>query len=116
MIGCDIIEIQRIENSVNKFGDHFVNRILSEREYEYFYKRKNKIEFLAGRFACKESVAKSFGTGIGNLKFKEIEILPNAYNAPEVYIKGIKRDDIKVSISHCKNYAMAVSVLSKELK
>jgi holo-[acyl-carrier protein] synthase len=109
MIGCDIVEINRIKNSVNKFGEHFLRRILSERELDIFFKRKNRYEFLAGRFASKEAVSKSLGEGIGKLAFNEIEILPDKNNCPNVYIKGNKSKDIVVSISHCKEYAMAVS-------
>ncbi len=116
MIGCDIVEIKRIKNSVEKFGEHFVKRILSKAEYDYYLKRKNKYEFLAGRFACKEAVAKSFRTGIGKLKFNEIDILPGEKDAPVVYIRGEKKNNIQVSISHCKEYAMAVSLIIQEKK
>lgn len=117
MLGCDIIEISRISASLDKFGESFIQRILGVNEIELLDKRSNKAEFLAGRFAAKESVAKSLKTGIGHVRFSDIEILPDLNGAPEVYIKGVKKENIQVSISHSKLNAIAVStILCKENK
>jgi holo-[acyl-carrier protein] synthase len=72
------------------------------------------MQFLAGRFAAKESVSKSFRTGIGGgYSFTDIEILNDEKGAPLVYIKGVLRSDIEISISHDRHYAMAVSLVKR---
>lgn len=111
MLGCDIIEIARIKNSVEKLGDSFINRILSDGEREIYLKRNKSIGFLAGRFAAKESISKSLKTGIGKFSFKEIEILNDNAGVPVVYLCGELREDIEVSISHSETVAMAVSII-----
>ena len=112
MLGCDIVEINRIKSAYNRFGEKFINKILSEGEKVIFYKRKkNGLAFLAGRFAAKESISKTLKTGLGELWFTDIEILPSANGAPQIFIRGTSRSDLDVSISHCKDYAIAVSVL-----
>ena len=108
-IGCDIVEIERIRMSIEKFGDKFIKRILTSAEIEIYNNRGCRIEFIAGRFSAKEALSKAFGSGIGKeLSFLDIEILPNKLGKPEVILKGEKRDDIALSISHSKHNAMSV--------
>jgi holo-[acyl-carrier protein] synthase len=114
MLGCDIIEIKRIKKSIDKFGDKFIDRILSNKEKKLFEKKKNKSEFLAGRFAAKESIAKSLKTGIGDISFTDIEILNNKLGAPSAKINNMPNIKIEISISHTKEYAMAVSIIKGE--
>jgi holo-[acyl-carrier protein] synthase len=102
VLGIDIVELKRIENVLKKHGDKFVNRILSESEKKIYFSRKNKIEFLAGRFAAKEAFIKANES----LPFNEIEILNDKNGKP--YIKGF--ESYKVSISHEKKYAVAAVV------
>ncbi|MDR2883554.1 MAG: holo-ACP synthase [Deferribacteraceae bacterium] len=110
MIGCDIIEIERIRQSYAKYGRSLLDRILSISEQEIFFQRNESINFLAGRFAGKESVAKAFRTGIGeHISFVDIEILPDSAGAPTVSIKGTPAPEIEISISHCKEYAIAMA-------
>jgi holo-[acyl-carrier protein] synthase len=111
MLGCDIIEISRIEESVEKNGDKFIDRILTDKERKIYEKRKCSSAFLAGRFAAKESISKSLKTGIGKYSFTDIEILNDSAGAPVVYLCGQLRDDIEVSISHSRTNAMAVSTI-----
>jgi len=111
MLGCDIIEIDRISSSLERFGENFVNRILSKREIDIYVNRNNSLTFLSGRFAAKESISKSLKTGIGRFSFTDIEILNDKAGAPVVYLCGELRQDIQVSISHSQTCAMAVSIL-----
>jgi len=113
MLGCDIIEISRIEESVRKLGDRFIRRILSGYEIEIYEKRGGSVGFLAGRFAAKESISKSLKTGIGEYAFKDIEIRNDGAGAPVVYLCGQLREDIEVSISHSETCAMAVSMIKR---
>lgn len=62
-IGTDLCEISRIENSYKRFGEHFPRRILMPRELEDFQRSRNKVRFLAMRFAAKEAIVKAMGTG-----------------------------------------------------
>ncbi|MEC9493099.1 holo-ACP synthase [Flexistipes sp.] len=109
MIGCDIVEIERIKNAYTKLGDSFSDRVLSEREREIFIQKKRSMSFLSGRFAAKEAVSKSLKTGLGKLGLKNIEILAGEDGEPVVYLNGQKAD-MEVSISHSKNMAMAVAI------
>lgn len=111
MLGCDIIEIDRIKKAVERNGENFIRRILSENEIAIYRKRNDSVTFLAGRFAAKESISKSLKTGIGKISFTEIEILNDNAGAPVVYLCGELREDIELSISHSMTCAMAVSMI-----
>ena len=65
-IGIDIIEVERIRASHERFGERFLNRILLPSEISYCLSYKAPGPFLAVRFAAKEAISKAFGTGIGN--------------------------------------------------
>lgn len=110
-IGIDMVELSRIEKIVPEKVT-FLRRILTLKEYELYeslsYKRK--IEFVAGRFACKEAFSKAFGTGIGKVGFQDIEILKQESGAP-VVTKSPHVGEVFVSISHTDSYAVAQIVL-----
>ncbi|ELK48675.1 holo-ACP synthase [Halobacillus sp. BAB-2008] len=74
-IGIDIIELDRINQSIKR-NPRFVQRILTENEYQRYemLNEGRRVEFLAGRFAAKEACAKALGTGIGKTGFQDIEI------------------------------------------
>lgn len=115
MLGCDIIEIERIKQSILKFGESFLKHILSENEIVLYNKRGKKAEFAAGRFAAKEAVSKALGIGIGRgYSFTDIEILPDELGKPYVYLKNQKKENIEVSISHSRMNAIAVCVIKEE--
>lgn len=109
MIGCDIIEIERVNSVFKKNGEVFLNKILSENEILLFNKRNNSKYFLSGRFAAKEAVYKCLRTDTKGLGFPDIEILSGEKGEPFVCLKG-EKVDIGVSISHSKSSAMAVAV------
>ncbi len=115
MIGCDIIEIDRVKTSIEKFGDTFIARILTPNEIELYNKKGKKAEFIAGRFSVKESISKAFGCGIGDkLSFTDIEILPDDNGKPKVAIKGRERKDVNISISHSKYNAISMCHISED--
>lgn len=118
-VGTDIVEIARIKSVMDKGAEVFLRRILVDSEYEIAKTKNFSAEHVAGRWACKESVAKALGTGIGaDCGFHDIEIYYTESGAPEVRLSGeaektARRRDvfrIKVSISHEKNYATAFAV------
>jgi len=113
--GVDLIELSRIDEVVSRHGKHYLERIYTPAELELCSKR---IESLAGRFAAKEAVAKALGCGIGNVDWKEIEILDDEKNAPILYLHGKaaqKGDELgltnwSVSISHDQSQVVAFVV------
>ncbi len=111
-IGIDIIEIQRIKGVIEKFGDRFFNRILTEKEIEYCKKFSKPELHFAGRFASKEAYSKAIGTGISrDFGWKDIEILNDERGKP--YINHTTDNEFSkyvyhISISHTDGYACAV--------
>jgi len=113
--GVDLIEIARIEEVVSRHGAHYLERIYTPAELEYCGKRA---ESLAGRFAAKEAVAKALGCGIGDVTWKEIEILGDEQNAPTLTLSGGAEKMAKdlgltkwsVSISHSQSHSIAMVV------
>ncbi|WP_108125955.1 holo-ACP synthase [Saccharospirillum mangrovi] len=86
-IGTDIVDIQRIEAVLQRQGERFVKRILTEAEQGEYQRRGEPVKFLANRFAGKEAVAKALGTGIAEgVTFQQIEILPGDKGAPQVQL------------------------------
>lgn len=113
--GVDLIEIDRIEEVVARHGKHYLDRIYTPAEQEYCGKRA---ESLAGRFAAKEAVAKALGSGIGDVDWKEIEVLGDEQNAPILTLHGMAEQKAKelgliawsVSISHSQSHSVAFVV------
>ena len=119
-IGVDIAETSRIERLAERYGDRFVERILTPSERAEFERRGRPVNYLATRFAAKEAVAKALGTGIGKqLSFQSIEIKNDAAGRPLLkLLDGVDRailgrDDVKalLSISDERRYAVAMVVL-----
>ncbi len=113
--GVDLIEISRVSEVIARHGKHYLERIYTSAELEQCGKN---IESLAGRFAAKEAVAKALGTGIGDVTWKEIEILGDELNAPMLHLYGMADQTAKqlgltewsVSISHSISHAVAFAV------
>lgn len=108
-IGLDIVEIDRIECALHR-NKRFVTRILTQNErdiYESLPADKRKVEFLAGRFAAKEAVAKALGRGIGKLSFQHIDVLRSDKGAPIVRVEGYEGEQFFITITHTKGIAAA---------
>lgn len=116
-IGIDIIEIERIKNAI-KDNSRFLEKIFTNDEIKYFESNGFKAESIAGNFAAKEAISKSMGTGIRHFNFKDIEVLRDelgkpivkTYNNLEQMCIDYNVLEIKVSISHCKQYAVANAI------
>lgn len=110
-IGVDIVELSRIKKIVANHSP-FVQRVLTPNEQALFsdLSEKRKVEFLAGRFACKEAFSKAWGTGIGKLKLQDIEILKEENGAPKI-TKSPHQGNVFVSISHTETMAIAQIIL-----
>ena len=113
--GVDLIEIARIEEVVSRHGKHYLERIYTPAELEQCGRRA---ESLAGRFAAKEAVSKALGCGIGDVTWKEIEVLGDEQNAPVLALYGMAEKKAKelgletwsVSISHSQSHSVAFVV------
>jgi holo-[acyl-carrier protein] synthase len=106
-VGCDIEEISRFKSKEN--NRTFLNKIYTEKELEYSLNKSKTIQHLAVRFCAKEAVFKALSSaGIQKINYKDIEIINNENGAPFVNVANLdKKADIKISLSHCKTYAMA---------
>lgn len=117
--GIDIIEIDRIKDSIEKTNGKFCEKVYTEKEIEYCEsKKKQKYQHYAARFASKEAVFKAISPFLKSkfdIEWKDIEILNDKDGRPYVQIinKDIKIDDIDISISHNKENAIASVVICK---
>lgn len=115
-IGNDIIEIERMRKSIERHGQHFLNRLFTQREQDYCYKYKDPVPHFAGRFAAKEAIVKALGTGFGaQIQWHEIEILNDTLGKPLVFLseaaqKHFESPTLLLSISHSEEYATAVAL------
>lgn len=119
-IGVDIIEIGRVRDSINNTAS-FLNKIFTEAEVQYFRKRNNRYESLAGAFAAKEAVSKALGTGIRGFSTRDIEVLRDELGKPFIEPHGkvkeiVERENMRIhlSISHNKENAIAYVIIEKE--
>ena len=119
--GVDIIEISRIQDSIEKLGDTFLNKVYTKKEIEYCEsKGKNKYQHYATRFAVKEAAFKAVSEGVEDkfaISWKDVETVNDEQGRPKteiLFLKDKKVENVDVSISHCKDYAVAnVTVLYK---
>jgi len=120
-LGIDIIEIERIKQSIDNYGDQFLKKIYTKTELDYSLTKKNKYQHLAARFAAKEAIIKSLaGVGDKGFSYQDIEIynevngLPrvNLYNSLKKFL-GEKKE-ILISMSHSDNYVTCVAILTEK--
>ena len=116
--GTDIIEISRVKESIESTDGKFCERVYTEKEIEYCESKKNqKYQHYAARFAAKEAVFKAISSSLDDkyeISWKDIEIVNDEKGRPYINIinsKFKKFEDIDISISHCKDYAIANVVI-----
>jgi len=118
-LGTDLIEIERIEHSVARFGERFLERVFTPGEIAYCQAKKGSAESFAARFAAKEAGAKALGTGISRgVSWKEFEVKRKPGQRPELHLSGraaeiarelgVKR--MSLSLTHSRQMSMAVVV------
>ena len=84
-IGTDVVQVERVAAAYQRFGQHFVDRLLLPEERVAFEKYKRPVRFLAMRFAAKEAIVKALGTGFGHgVWIRDIGFVQNAWGRPEV--------------------------------
>lgn len=114
--GIDIVQVDRIERLIK--DDGFINKVYTESEKLYLEERKYNCQTAAGLFAAKEAVSKALGTGIRGFNITDIEILRDNLGKPYVILHNKALDiknnnfikNISISISHEKQYAVAISI------
>ena len=123
-IGVDIIDIRRIKNVMQKYGDRFKNKCFHINEIKWSDKKYKSIESYAKRYAAKEACAKALGTGLARGVFwKDIEVVNNKYGKPFIKLHNkalkflnsnlIKNSKIEVTLSDEKNFAIANVIIFK---
>lgn len=121
-VGTDIVQVARIQQSVEQFGDDFARRILTADELHEYRQSKQTIHFLAKRFAIKEATAKAFGTGFRQgLSWQHMQVMHDALGAPQLHFSDkaaelvanqlIKTAHVSVADEH--DYVVAFVVLEK---
>lgn len=118
-LGTDLIEIERIEQSIRRFGDAFLHRVYTAGEIAYCTRKKNAAESFAARFAAKEAGAKALGTGISRgVNWREFEVRRVPGMRPELHLSGRAEElaralgvrRISLSLSHSRSMSIAVAV------
>lgn len=124
-VGIDLVEVGRIRDSMERFGERFLARILTPAEVAYCASHPEPAIHVAARFAAKEAVGKAFGTGIGlELAWHDAEVLRNPAGKPELRLhgKGAEMalawgiDQIHLSLTHTATSAAAVVILESREK
>lgn len=108
-VGIDIVEVHRIERLIK--NKNFLEKIYTKEEIDYCSNKKNKGQHFAVRFAAKEAVWKALMEK--NVTHKDIGVKNLASGRPEVFIKGKKRKNIDISLSHTEEHAVACAIVGK---
>ena len=120
-VGTDLIETKRIEESIDRYGERFLERVFTVGEIAYcMRKKKNAAESFAARFVAKEAGAKALGTGISRgITWRELEVRREASGKPTLHLSGraaelakaigVRR--VQLSLTHSRELAMAVVVV-----
>ncbi len=119
-IGIDIIEIDRIKESVENFGKRFLNKVFTQTELDYSLNKPNKYQHLAARFAAKEAIAKALSfKGDRGFRWKDIEIYNELNGMPSAKLYNnlleILGEDkeLKITMSHSQNYVTCFAIIHK---
>jgi holo-[acyl-carrier protein] synthase len=87
--GIDVVEIERIQHAIDRFGARFLKRVYLEAEQAYCMRKRNSAESFAARFAAKEAAAKALGTGISfGVSWLEIEVVRELSGKPSIRFHG----------------------------
>jgi holo-[acyl-carrier protein] synthase len=116
--GVDLVEIARFQQAVERHGQRFLERVFTPKELAEVGSQEGRIASLAARFAAKEAVSKAFGTGIGQIYWREIEILRGPEREPILHLHGnslrlAEEQNLttwSLSLSHTEQYAIAMVV------
>ncbi|MBN2000725.1 holo-ACP synthase [candidate division KSB1 bacterium] len=120
-IGIDIVDIYRFKQIVDRWGERFIQRILTEQEIQYCRSKTNSIHSMAVRFAAKEAMIKSLpSSDQSGFKWLEMEVINAESGKPAVRTTGFLADKLRdknilISLSHTDTSAVAVVILQTNL-
>jgi holo-[acyl-carrier protein] synthase len=119
-LGTDVVEIARIQSSLDRFGEQFLHRVYTAGEIAYCQARKKTAaQSYAARFAAKEAAAKALGTGISRgVSWQELEVVRHPGRAPELHLHGRAAEigrtrritRLSLSLTHTSTLALATVV------
>ncbi len=121
-IGTDIVEVARMQRNLQRFGERFARRLLTEGEWADFQRSPRPAPFLAKRFAAKEAAAKAMGTGFRDgLSLRHIGVTHDALGRPELAFSGVAaelRQRLNIGLAHLsladeRDYAVAFVTLMR---
>ena len=124
--GTDIVSVERIRNSINELGDTFLKRIYTDEEISYCESRRmSKFQSYAARFAAKEAAYKALSPETAEgVKWHDAEVIKNSNGKPVIVFhgrlkevaldRGIKKDEVDISLSHDDSFAIATIVINNE--
>ena len=121
--GIDLVEIGRIQQSMDRYGRRFLDRVYTSGEQEYCLRKRKSAESFAARFAAKEAGAKALGTGISHgVSWLEIEIVREPSGRPNLHFRGRAAQiatrlgvaHAALSITHTADLAMASVLLEDD--
>ena len=121
-IGVDIIEIQRVRTLYERWGETFINKILTKEEKDYCLSKKKYAQHIAARFAAKEAFAKAIATGwSGIFNWKDVEVFNDASGKPAIELHRklqslVTGCTIFLSISHSENTVVALVIIEKNCR
>ena len=109
--GIDLIDIRRVEKTINKFGNRFINRIFTKGEIIRSDNRNKRIESYAKRFAAKEACSKALGTGFrSGVYWRDIEVVNEKSGKPILKLTGGAYKRLKKIIPNDNNYNISLSI------
>ena len=121
--GVDIVEVQRLESSIQRYGQRFLDRLFTRREQEYCSSKANQYEHYAVRFAGKEAFLKAVGTGLRDgITWHDMEFLNDELGKPIAHYRGqlavlmeqMGIQYVHVSFSHTRNSAVAMVIVESD--
>jgi len=118
-IGVDIIEVDRMKETVEQYGEAFLRKVFTPTELRYSRSKKNVHHHLAARFAAKEAFSKALATGwSGPFRWRDVEVSNDPRGKPTITVQGsmkkkLERSQILVSISHSERAVVAVVLIEK---
>lgn len=122
-IGTDVVRLDRVQRTLERFGEHFVRRLLLPAELEAYRRQRSPARFLAMRFAAKEAVVKAMGTGFAHgMWIRDVGVVQNSWGKPEIIYsaRGEERrrelgiGDGHISLTDEAGLVVAVAVLLQD--
>jgi len=109
--GIDLIDIRRVEKTINKFGNRFINRIFTKGEIIRSDNRNKRIESYAKRFAAKEACSKALGTGFrSGVYWRDIEVVNEKNGKPVLKLTGGAYKRLKKLLPNNSIYNISLSI------